>query len=470
MSIMQDKPAITESISRWRESMREFCLTVYSDLEKFTQQLGGEEQATKRSDILFLVEDAFLGRGRRTPFTPERLPSAGLDNTALPFFHGVLRETLSMIIRGDIPDCSEDVFKLLLEAFWSCAVKNGPTGPSRHNDMYDIYTELKARQRTGECPAALASTGLEYAFSRMIPNDAEALGIPASNKLWEGISNCFLDMCLEQNETGWKNFGESGARLLRGLEKSQFGVLQQIFREELENDVPGIYGMYAVLLAFTALSGGWEAATGLAFFNESNMKFRLLESMESTSSSDGSDDDYVLDPLALYTVLRLSAEPAFPAAFSPAESEAMIKICLMAHADPVLVSSGKLSIGEFFDLLEGRDRFSITRAEDRFFQSLPLTPRWDDIMEQFFELLSADLKGRASSTTALKEHGKLLNSQLIDWWLRRPEGAVRELRGPATEEVLDKSPAGREYLRTYLSTGINYVSEATEKLEREVSF
>ena len=40
MSIMQDKPAITESISRWRESMREFFLTVYSDLEKFTQQSG----------------------------------------------------------------------------------------------------------------------------------------------------------------------------------------------------------------------------------------------------------------------------------------------------------------------------------------------------------------------------------------------------------------------------------------------
>ena len=142
----------------------------------------------------------------------------------------------------------------------------------------------------------------------------------------------------------------------------------------------------------------------------------------------------------------------------------------MAHADPVLVSSGKLSVGEFFGLLEGRDRFSVTSAEDRFFQSLPLTPRWDDIMEQFFEFLNADLKERASSTTALKEHGKLLNSQLIDLWLRRPEGAVRELRGPATEEILDKSPAGREYLRTYLSTGINYVSEATGKLEREVSF
>ena len=157
-----------------KELFKELCLKVYNELEK-KERMEGLPPVDMALDS--------IGTGWSYPGWVTNLTDLSKDGATLPLLTGVLRETLSMIIRGDITNCKEGVFKFLLEALWETISRNEPLGPSRYNDMYDVYAEIR-RHEDKSLSIILSDIGLRYTFQKFVPNETYEYNIAPDDTLW----------------------------------------------------------------------------------------------------------------------------------------------------------------------------------------------------------------------------------------------------------------------------------------------
>lgn len=424
---------------RMQRRFRGLCLEVYGELRE-------AEAAGELPDVDTVFNS--VGVGWLYPGWVTNLDNWARDSTTLLLLCGVLRETLSMIIRGDIPDCSERVFRLLLESFWGASVRNNPEGPSPHNDIYDVYSEIRKNEdRAGSSDTV--NKGLGYLFWRLIPDMARARDIFPNDALWVRISIVFYDLCRRQDKLGWGEFKDGIGVFLSSLGDKQLSLLKGKFLRSVLVDEQGgsdvfvnPLGVIQALLVYAETPGGEPRFTRV---EKNKLKGAFLENLKPLLDD---DSDYMLDAVSIESVLRAHADLRCPFRLTDRELAEVIQICRDGCIEPVLLSSGAMSLDEFYKVFKRGGGMGKSKSDELPYELCMLGPGWVGVAERFIEALALDLEARGENPKVLKKHLLLAESPVEEWIFRRGRNFPQAtLKGHEGDMLLLGKSFG-EYRRT----------------------
>ena len=363
-----------------------------------------------------------------------------------------------MIIRGDITNCKEGVFKFLLEALWETISRNEPLGPSRHNDMYDVYAEIR-RHEDKSLSIILSDIGLRYTFQKFVPNETYEYNIAPDDTLWTRVSVVFYDLCRRQDKVGWGEFNYGIGGFLDSLEDEQLSVLKNRFLKKILVNKYGYsetsinpLGVIQALLVYA------ETPQGESRFEtteKQSLRGALLENLEPVMDNEG---DYTLDVVSMESVLRAHADPLCPFRFSNRDMKQIMQICRMGYMEPALLSSGAIGFDEFYKLFKkGRERHK--DGEKPLTYDICMPPvGCAEIAERFVEALINDLNSRGDNPEVLKKHGRVIEAPLQEWIsLRGGEDFPQAILAGWIESGVLLQDKFEEYNRVFMQKGVNLI-------------